>query len=349
MNDESSDQAQTDGRPRGGLGRFFKRLMMAFAGLAAAGVAAGVAGYVWLGHAFNQPGPAEEDAVVLLPRGAGLASIAAQLEREDLVSNGLIFRINVMLDGGERSLRAGEYAIPENASMAEIYDILRFGETIHYPVTAPEGLTSAMIVAIVEEEPVLTGEIETVPAEGSLLPETYMVTRGTERQAVIDRMAAAQDALMDELWAERASDLPFDTREEALILASIVEKETGVPEERPLVAGVFTNRLRRGMRLQSDPTIIYGLTQGEPLGRGLRRSELDDVDNPYNTYQIRGLPPTPIANPGRESIAAVLNPPETDFLYFVADGTGGHAFAETISEHNRNVARWRRIEREAEG
>jgi len=193
---------------------------------------------------------------------------------------------------------------------------------------------------------VLTGDITRLPPEGRLLPETYLVDRGTSRQAVIDRMEAAQDALIADLWPNRADDLPFDTPEEAIILASVVEKETGIAHERPLVAAVFVNRMRRGMRLQSDPTIIYGLTQGEPLGRGIRRSELDSTSNPYNTYQIDGLPPTPIANPGREAIAAVLNPPDSAYLFFVADGTGGHAFSETYAEHNRHVARWRRIERE---
>ena len=251
-----------------------------------------------------------------------------------------------MIDGGDRDLRAGEFAIPEAASMAEIYDILRSGQTIQYPVTAAEGLTTAMIIRIVEASEVMTGEITRIPAEGALLPETYLVSRGDDRQALIDRMEAAQDALLDELWSNRAENLPFDTPEEAIILASVVEKETGIAHERPMVASVFVNRLRRGMRLQSDPTIIYGITQGEPLGRGIRRSELDSTANRYNTYQIDGLPPTPISNPGRDAIAAVLNPPEGQYLYFVADGTGGHAFATSLAEHNRNVAQWRRIERE---
>jgi UPF0755 protein len=314
--------------------------------LALTAAAGAFGGWVWLNNQFEAPGPAGEAETVLLPRGSGLIAIASQLEREGLVEDGRLFRIMVTIDGGDRSLRAGEFAIPERASMQEIYDILRFGETIQHPVTAAEGLTSAMIVEIVNAADVLTGEIAETPAEGTLLPETYLVDRGTSRQAVINRMAAAQTALLEELWPNRAEDLPYDTREEAIILASIVEKETGIGGERPLVAGVFVNRLRRGMRLQSDPTIIYGITQGYPLGRGIRRSELDNADNPYNTYQIDGLPPTPIANPGEASIRAVLNPPETDYLFFVADGTGGHAFAETYAEHNRNVAQWRRIERE---
>lgn len=337
-----------DAQPKkaGGLGKILAwagGILLALALLAAGGA---YGGWVWLNSQFEAAGPAGPDETVLLPRGSGLIAIANQLEREGLITDAQLFRIMVMIDGGDRSLRAGEFAIPEQASMQEIYSILRDGDTIQHPVTAAEGLTTAMIVEIVQSADVLTGEITNVPPEGALLPETYLVDRGTSRQAVIDRMAAAQTALLDELWPNRADDLPFDTREEAIILASIVEKETAVGDERPLVAGVFVNRLRRGMRLQTDPTIIYGLTQGYPLGRGIRRSELDDASNPYNTYQIDGLPPTAIANPGEASIRAVLNPPETNYLFFVADGTGGHAFASTYAEHNRNVAQWRRIERE---
>ena len=230
--------------------------------------------------------------------------------------------------------------------MAQIYELLRSGETVHYPVTFAEGLTSAMIVRALADVEVLTGEVTEIPAEGTLLPETYHVTRDTSRQELLDRMAQDQQALLDELWPNRAENLPFETREEAIILASIVEKETGVASERPEVAAVFVNRLRRGMRIESDPTIIYGISQGEPLGRGLRRSEIDNAENAWNTYQIPRLPPTPIANPGRESIAAVLNPAESSALFFVADGTGGHVFADTYAQHQRNVANWRRIERQ---
>ena len=315
--------------------------------LIGAGLAYG--GWVWVNQQFQAPGPAGPEAIVLLPRGAGLIAIADQLEREGLISDARIFRAIVTIDGGDRDLKAGEYAIPEAASMAEIYAILREGDTIQYPITVPEGLTTAMILRIVAASPNLSGDIVRTPAEGVLLPETYMVDRGTSRQAVIDRMEAAQDALMAEIWPGRAANLPFDTPEEAIILASIVEKETGVASERPLVASVFVNRLRQGMRLQSDPTIIYGITRGEPLGRGIRRSELDNADNLYNTYFVDGLTPTPIANPGEASIRAVLNPPQTAFLFFVADGTGGHVFAETYADHNRNVAAWRRIERQRAG
>jgi UPF0755 protein len=346
------DEETFDARPaKGGLGfaRVFLIAVMVAIALALVAAAAGLGAYSWMGYKFSEDGPAASDTTITLPRGSGLISIADQLEREGLISNALIFRAMVTIDGGERDLRAGEYAVPAGASMADLYALFRSGRTLQHPITAPEGLTSAMIAAVVAQADVLAGELGAPPPEGTLLPETYLVDRGTPREELLERMAEAQDALLDELWPNRASDLPFETREEAIILASIVEKETGVASERPLVASVFVNRMRRGMRLESDPTIIYGLTQGEPLGRGLRRSELDDASNPYNTYQNDGLPPTPIANPGRDAIAAVLDPPQTDYLFFVADGTGGHAFSSTYAEHRRNVAEWRRIERERAG
>lgn len=312
--------------------------------LAAAGAAYG--GYRWVMAEFDRPGPLTEDAVTTLPRGAGLIRIGEQLEAEGIISDARIFRFVVTLDEGDRSLRAGEYEIPAEASMSQIYELLRSGLTVQHSVTLAEGLTSAMMVRALEGEAILTGEIADIPPEGSLLPETFFVTRGTARQELIERMQTDQQALLDELWPNRAENLPFETREEAIILASIVEKETGLGGERGEVAGVFVNRLRRGMRLESDPTIIYGISQGEPLGRGLRRSEIDNANNAWNTYQIPRLPPTPIANPGAEAIAAVLNPTETTALFFVADGSGGHAFADTYAEHLRNVARWRQIERQ---
>jgi UPF0755 protein len=317
-----------------------------FLALAVIAGAGAYGGWVWFNQQIEAPGPSGAVQTVQLQSGSGLISIAYQLEREGLVSDARLFRAMVTIDGGDRALRAGEFEVPAGASMAEIYDILRFGDTIQHPVTLAEGLTSAMVVRALSEHDKLTDDMVGVPAEGTLLPETYMVDRGTSRSVVLARMAQAQSDLLDELWPTRAENLPFSTREEAIILASIVEKETGIGAERGEVATVFVNRLRLGMRLQTDPTIIYGITQGEPLGRGIRRSEIDDANNVYNTYQIDGLPPGPIANPGEAAIRAVLNPPEHDYLYFVADGTGGHAFARTLSEHNRNVARWRRIERQ---
>jgi len=336
-----------------GLGVFGVMLATSIV-LALIAVGAVGGGYVWLTRAFEQPGPAAEDKVVLLAPGLGLNAIAERLESEGLITSRYVFRAGVTLEGGERSLKAGEYAVPAGASMREIFAMLADGRVVQYAVTFAEGLTSAMIVASLAQSEVLEGEIAEAPPEGALLPETYQVVRGTSRQALLDRMAEAQTALVDRLWETRAEGLPFDTKEQAIILASIVEKETGLPEERARVAAVFVNRLKRGMPLESDPTIIYGISQGEPLvnaageRRGIRRSELDNAANPYNTYHIRGLTPGPICNPGADSIAAVLNPATTNDLFFVADGTGGHAFAATLAEHNRNVARWRRIEREGQ-
>lgn len=320
--------------------------LIALVVLALVGAGSLYGGYRWMMSEFERPGPLAQDAVTLLPRGAGLIRIGQQLESEGVISDARIFRYAITLDEGDRSLRAGEYEIPAGASMAQVYELLRSGQTVQHSITLAEGLTSAMIVRALEAEAVLTGDIASTPPEGSLLPETFFVTRGTSRQELIERMQADQAALLEALWPQRAENLPLESPEEAIILASIVEKETGLGGERAEVAGVFINRLRRGMRLESDPTIIYGISQGEPLGRGLRRSEIDNEDNAWNTYQISRLPPTPIANPGTEAIRAVLNPAETTALFFVADGSGGHAFADTYAEHQRNVRRWRQIERE---
>ncbi len=309
--------------------------------LTAAAVAAG--GYFAYKEA-TRPGPLSEEAVVMLKPGSSVVAIAELLEREGAVRNADLFHAAARARRVQTQMKAGEYAIPAGASVMEIIDLLVEGRSILHYFTAPEGRTTAQILRLLEEHPVLVGDISLMPGEGELLPETYALTRGETRDAMIRRMAQAQKDVLDELWTGRALELPFGTRDEALILASIVEKETGVAEERPRIAAVFVNRLKRGMRLESDPTIIYGLTQGEPLGRGLRVSELRK-ETPYNTYVIRGLPPTPIANPGRDAIAAVLNPAETDEIFFVADGTGGHVFASTLRDHNRNVAEWRRIER----
>jgi UPF0755 protein len=248
--------------------------------------------------------------------------------------------------GGE-TLKAGEYQFASGASMRKVLADLRAGRVVRHLVTVPEGWTSAMAAEAVARSPVLTG-LALAPPEGSLLPETYEVRRGEERAAVLGRMREAQDELMAKLWPARQPGLPFTTQAEALTLASIVEKETAVPAERPRIAAVYVNRLRAGMRLESDPTIIYGISKGRALGRGITRSELAAA-TPYNTYQIAGLPPTPIANPGRAAIEAVLNPPKTEDLFFVADGGGGHAFAKTYDEHLQNVARWREIERQRLG
>jgi len=294
------------------------------------------------------PGPEAKggagSTIVILRPGSGVSEIGATLKRAGVVRSSETFRLAVQLLGADRSLRAGEYQFPSGASLNDIIRKMKSGQVVRHFVTVPEGRTSAMAVRILMAESVLVGDVE-VPPEGSILPETYEVTRGETRAAVLQRMRDARDQALAELWAKRAPGLPFETPEDAINLAAIVEKETSVPAERPRVAGVYINRLRKGMPLAADPTIVYGVSKGEPLGRGIRRSELD-ADTPWNTYKRAGLPPHPIANPGRASIAAVLNPAITKELFFVADGTGGHAFAETAAEHDRNVLKWRKIEAE---
>jgi UPF0755 protein len=297
------------------------------------------------------PGPAArsgESTVVTLPSGAGVAAIAATLKSEGVIRSTDMFKAAAALTGSDRKLRAGEYEVPSKASLRSVIRLLVEGKVVRHYVTLPEGWSSAQAVDILNAQPILTGTIEAVPDEGALWPDTYEISRGETRLSVIRRMSVARDQNLARLWAARSPTTVVRSPEEAMILASIVEKETGIASERPRVAAVFTNRLRAGMRLESDPTIVYGVTRGRPLGRGIRRSELD-APTPWNTYQIDGLPPTPIANPGAEAIAAVLNPPRTDELFFVADGTGGHVFARTFDEHLANVARWREIERRKAG
>lgn len=325
----------------GGAVRSALLFVFALGLLALAAVSAGV----YFGYReAHAPGPLSEPRIVLIEQGESLAGIASEAERAGVVRHGELFKLVARIRGLDSALKAGEYRVPARASLNDLIDLFASGESILHFVTAPEGMTTAQILAIVAKDDVLVGELSADPAEGALLPETYGFTRGETRDALIARMVRAQNELIDALWPERANDLPFTTRDEALILASIVEKETALEAERGRIASVFVNRLRRGMRLQSDPTIIYGLTQGEPLGRGLRVSELRS-DTPYNTYVIDGLPPTPIANPGAAAIRAVLNPPETEDLFFVANGEGGHVFATNNRDHERNVRAWREIER----
>lgn len=294
---------------------------------------------------YNGPGPAAkgEATVVFLRPGAGLNEIGSTLEREGAVRSASIFSAAATLTGAARDLKAGEYEFASRASMAEVLGKIRRGEVVRRAVTIPEGVTSEMVVEILNAQPALVGDVP-VPPEGAVLPETYDIQRGEERSAVLARMMDARDELLTRLWAQRLPGLPYQTPEEAVIMASIIEKETSVPSERPMIARVFVNRLQQGMRLQTDPTIIYGLTKGRPLGRGILKSERDGP-TAYNTYTIDGLPPTPIANAGRESLAAALSPPPGDQLYFVADGTGGHAFSKTYEEHEVHVARLRQRER----
>lgn len=310
-----------------------------------AGIALFIVGAYRTSHDFYQSGADTPQVVIVIPNGAGLRRVASILQDSGAITSSGLFVWGTRLTGAGTDLRAGEYLLVGPASMAEIRDHLLRGETFQRRLTFPEGMTSRSVVAQLVAEEALAGEIAATPDEGSLLPETYYFSRGDDRAALLMRMRQNQQQILDELWLGRPPDFPLPGVEEAVILASIVEKETALPGERPMIARVFLNRLEAGMRLQSDPTVIYGQTAGEPLGRSLRQSELD-AKNAYNTYVIRGLPPGPIANPGVESLNAVFHPAQGNYLYFVADGSGGHVFAATLDEHNRNVARWRRIVRE---
>ena len=308
-------------------------------------IAAGVAG--WTVVAWDAPGlPAAgaAETVVLIAPGSRTHAVARMMQDKGVIKSSLLFELNLRMRGIADKIKAGEYAIGSGASMAELARILVEGKSIQHKFTAAEGLTSDMIWKLAEADTVLTGDPGPVPEEGSLLPETYLFTRGETRSRLLDKMAQAQKTFLEEQWSKRADGLPLRTMREAVILASIVEKETSLPEERRHIAAVFVNRLKIGMRLQTDPTIIYSLTQGYPLGRGIRQSELERA-TPYNTYVIAGLPPGPICNPGKDSIAAVLNPQASDDLFFVATGHGGHAFASSISQQARNVAAYRAFER----
>ena len=302
---------------------------------------------LWGVWAYFSPGPAARQGAsttVLLRHGASLPEIASDLETQGVVPSGSIFMAAAQVTGAARRLKAGEYDFPTRATLARVIGMIRDGRIVRHFVTVPEGLTSAQAAAILMANPVLTGQVS-APPEGSILPETYEVERGTERAVVLRRMMAARERLLAQLWPDRRAGLPFRTPEEAVTLASIVEKETGLPDERPRVAAVFVNRLAKGIPLASDPTIVYGLTGGAPLGHGIRQSELAST-TAYNTYHFTGLTPTPICNPGRAAIAAVLDPASTDDLYFVANGTGGHSFSATMQEHEKNVERWRAVERQ---
>ena len=302
---------------------------------------------VW---SYAGPGPKARQGtatLVVLERGSGVGQIGRTLRSAGVISSAGLFAVAARLSGAASDLKAGEYEFASGTPLARVLGDIRAGKVVRRVITIPEGWTSGMALDAVNASPVLTGTA-TEPPEGSLLPDTYDIQRGESREAVIQRMREAHDKLLAVLWANRQPGLPLNSPDEAVTLASIVEKETGVPAERPRVAAIFINRLRAGMLLQSDPTIIYGLTKGRPLGRGIRASELA-ADSPWNSYRVAGLPPGPIANPGRDALAAVLDPPKTDELYFVADGTGGHAFASTYEAHEKNVERWRAIERDRAG
>ena len=304
-----------------------------------------VAGALLVGRQrFEAPGPLAEDKLVNIPRGLGIRDIADLLQREGVIDQPYVFMGGVIVLKARGELKYGEYQFSKHASVAEVVDTITEGKVIQHALTVAEGLTSEQIVARLLENDVLTGQIREIPREGTLLPETYKFTRGMTREQIIQRMQQAHRRVLQEVWERRMPDLPIKTPEQLITLASIVEKETGRSEERTRVAAVFVNRLKSRMRLQSDPTIIYGLTGGKgSLGRPILRSEIEQP-TPYNTYVVDGLPPGPIANPGRASLEAAANPARTKELYFVADGSGGHVFSDNYAEHQKNVARLRSIE-----
>ena len=320
--------------------------LLAVVGIAVVlGAAVVASGWLWLQSRIQVPGPLTHETDVIIEPGSGLNPIATQLERAVVIESAQVFRWHARLAGFAGQLKAGEYRFKAATTPGDVLAKLVANDVVVRFITVPEGLTSAQIRTLIDSTEGLSATTPETITQGTLLPETYGFSRGETRTSLVRRMAEAMDRTLTDLWSGRATDLPFDTLQEALILASIVEKETAVASERRLVAAVFVNRLKRGMRLQSDPTVAFGVDPNGPLGRPLRRSELEQ-ETPYNTYTIDQLPSGPICHPGRDALAAVFNPAPTQDLYFVADGSGGHAFAETLTEHNRNVARWRRIERE---
>jgi UPF0755 protein len=320
------------------------------------GGAAAIFGYFYFTSAVSRPGPNAEDRAFMVESGSSGAQIAEALQREGFITDALHFRVANRIYASGEALQAGEYEIPAHASVRQIVEMMAGGEALQHALTFHEGITIAAAMKIIEESDVLTGDMPEAPPEGSILPETYHVQRGMTRAALLQQMRDARDRALAEIWESRQPGLPINSPDELVNLASIVERETGVPAERPLVAAVFVNRLRVPMRLESDPTIIYGVCKQFPARcvdgrlvnaqgqrRTIRASEIA-LNTGYNTYRIDRLPPTPIANPGRAALEATANPAQSNALFFVADGTGGHVFASTIAEHNANVARWRQIE-----
>jgi UPF0755 protein len=321
------------------MGRFL-RWCAALIVLGAIGCASIVA---YLYAQFVNPGPLAGDLIVIVPRGAGVDAIARLFKSNGIVEDELPFRLGVRTVGREKPLLAGEYEFPKGVSPREAMEILQSGKTVVRRLTIPEGLTSAEIIDRLVKTEGLFGSVTIGVADGELLPETYHFSYGDQRNDLIRRMQLAMRDTLDDLWKRRPNGSPYETARNLVTMASIVEKETAKPDERPRVAGVFVNRLKIGMRLQSDPTVVYALTAGKTsFERALTRADLE-TPSPYNTYMNSGLPPGPIANPGRASLEAALKPADTGDLYFVADGTGGHAFARTLADHNQNVARWRAL------
>ncbi|ATQ70466.1 MULTISPECIES: endolytic transglycosylase MltG [Methylosinus] len=307
---------------------------------------AGVFGVIAVMHKLREPGPLGAEKIVYIAPRSDVPDILATLEREGVIDSPMLMNIALLIEGARSKLKPGEYLFKQNSSLREVMDELVGGRQLLHGVTVPEGLTTEQVLGRLRDNEVLAGDMPETPKEGALLPETYKVARGYPRAKLLIKMQEDQRKFLDHIWSRRSPDLPIKTPYELVTLASIVEKETGRADERPRVAAVFVNRLRKGMRLQSDPTIVYGLVGGKAtLGRGILRSELEKY-TPYNTYAIEGLPPGPIANPGKAALEAAANPSRTQDLYFVADGTGGHVFAETLEQHQRNVQRWRQIERD---
>jgi UPF0755 protein len=325
------------------LGRFAKF----FLGLVFIAAAVAVMAVRWFIHEINAPGPLAAEKLVYISPGTPVRSIAPLLLDAGVIGNEKVFLIDARWRNQQVELKAGEYQFLPGMNIGEVIALLQSGKTYQHKITIPEGLMATEIVALLQNEPVLTGGIVALPPEGSLQPETYKFSYGDTREKIINRMEKAMQQTLGALWEKRAADLPFKTPAEAVVLASIVEKETALPNERPRVAGVFINRLNKNIPLQSDPTVIYAVTQGkQKLPRPLTLQDLK-MASAYNTYVVAGLPPAPIANPGKASLAAVLNPEKNDFIYFVADGTGGHVFAKTLEEHNNNVARWRALQKQS--
>ncbi|RBP10608.1 UPF0755 protein [Roseiarcus fermentans] len=330
-------------KPRGSL----LSSLSAFLTFVLIGAVIAIGAVAWLMVDARRPGPLTADRIVNIVREDDGGSIADQLQRAGVIDSSTWFTLLTLLDGNRSALKRGEYEFKAGVSMNEIESLLASHKVVRHKITIPEGLTSDQIVGRLRDDDVLVGDIKETPREGSLMPDTYYFERGDTRQSIIARMAKAQVHIVDEIWKERSPDLPIRSPGEMVTLASIVEKETGKADERPRVAGVFVNRLQKHMRLESDPTIVYGLVFGKgTLGRPITRADVNQA-TPYNTYVVDGLPPGPISNPGKAALEAVANPARTKDLFFVADGTGGHVFAESFGEHLKNVARWRQIEKDA--
>lgn len=324
-----------------------KRFLIAFVALGLLGLAA--AGLAWQQFQTRVAAPQTTqlvDQTIVVRSGLSVVEISQRLKDAGAIDVPLLFQLHVRISGVAAQLKAGEYRLVQGESVAALVRRMVAGDVFQRRLTVPEGLKSYEIVALIEADPMLVGEVGEVPPDGALLPETYAYHRGDTRAEILARMQKAHKDLLKSLWAARADNSVLKTPEEAVVLASIIEKETGMKAERGIVAGIFTNRLSKGMKLQTDPTVVYGIEQknGKPMARPLSRKDLA-TPTPYNTYVIEGLPPTPICNPGAASLTAALNPKQTDYLYFVANGKGGHAFGKTLAEHNRNVAAWRKIER----